>query len=92
MALALVRQEQASKADQSGERHSDLASRVHGLFPPRFQPMSPVLHCRSVSLPEAFVVGRSRLGEKQEQSKNKNVLVGNYLERAPPSGGRRAPE
>jgi hypothetical protein len=45
-----------------------------------------------VSLPEAFVVGRNRLGEKQEQSKNKNVLVGNYLERAPPSGGRRAPE
>jgi hypothetical protein len=91
MALALIRQEEASETDQSGERHSDLARGVHVLFPQRFAPMSLVLHDRSVSLREAFVVGRSRVGEKQEQSKNKDGLVGNYFGRARPSG-RRAPE
>jgi hypothetical protein len=48
-----------------------LASRVHVLFPQRFQPMSLVPHNRSQSLPEAFVVRGKRVGEKQEQSKNK---------------------
>jgi hypothetical protein len=55
-AFALIRQEEASEADKSGERHSDLANRVHALFPRRFQPMSLVLHDRSQGLPEAFVV------------------------------------
>lgn len=86
MALALIRQEEASEADQNGERHSDLASRVHVLFPQRFQPMSLALHDRSQSLPEAFVVRETRLGEKQEQSKNKNGSLGNFLSSALPRG------
>lgn len=86
MALALIRQEEASEADQNGERHSDLASRVHVLFPQRFQPMSLALHDGSQSLPEAFVVRETRLGEKQEQSKNKNGSLGNFLSSALPPG------
>jgi hypothetical protein len=45
--------------------------------------MSLVPHDRSQSLPEAFVGVGTRLGEKQEQSKNKNgILVDFYQARA----------
>jgi hypothetical protein len=71
VALALIRQEQATEADKRGERHSDLTSSVHVSFPQPYPPINVAGDDRFLSLLEAFVFGRRRLGEKREQSKNK---------------------
>jgi hypothetical protein len=71
VALALIRQEQATEADERGERHSDLTSSVHVLFPQSYPPINVAGDDCFLSLLEAFVFGRRRLGEKREQSKNK---------------------
>jgi hypothetical protein len=75
VALALIRQEQTTEADERGERHSDLTSSVHVSFPQHFPPMNRAIHNRSPGLRqsglrEAFVFGLIAIGEKQEQSKN----------------------
>ena len=71
VAVTLVRQEEAAEADEDGERHRDLASGIHVLFLLSFPHMTLARDDRLLSLPEAFVFGGMRVGEKQEQSKNK---------------------
>jgi FkbM family methyltransferase len=48
VALALIRQEQATEADERGERHSDLTSSVHLSFPQLARPMN--LGCATIAL------------------------------------------
>jgi hypothetical protein len=70
VAVAVVCEEEAAEADECGERDSDLTSSVHVSFPQPFPPMSGAGNDRWLSLREAFVVGLTGIGEKQEQSKN----------------------
>jgi hypothetical protein len=79
VAVALVRQKEAAEADQCGERHGDLTSSVHVSFPQCLPPMTLATNDRFQSLREAFVVGGTIVGEKQEQSKNKIALPAKFM-------------
>src|SRR6202020_3635772 len=61
VALALIRQEQATEADERGERHSDLTSSVHVLFPQSYPPINVAGDDCFLILLEAFVFGRRRV-------------------------------
>ena len=74
--VPLVSQKEAAEADQCGKRHSDLTGSVHVSFPQHFPPMALAGDDRFRSLREAFVVGGTKIGEKQEQSKNKIGVTG----------------
>ena len=69
--VPLVSQKEAAEADQCGERHGDLTGSVHVSFPQHFPPMTLARDDRFRSLREAFVIGGTSIGEKQEQIKNK---------------------
>ena len=71
MALALIRQEQATEAHERGERHSDLSSSVHVSFPQSYPPINVAGDDRFLSLLEAFVFGRRRLGENENKARIK---------------------
>jgi len=71
VAVALVGQKEAGEADEGGDRHRDLTSSVHVLFPRCLPPINLARDDRFRSLPEAFVIGGIRLGRNKNKARIK---------------------
>jgi hypothetical protein len=80
MAGPLVRQEDATEADQPGQRHSDFTNGVHVLPPTSYHRLA-VIGLERFGRKE--IGSGSNIGEKQEQSKNKKGLLAQRLAAGP---------